>query len=223
MKKRVIFKLDYKQDAENYWATAHSKGSYGYKWEINPDIKRKIGNKSWPKSRNFLYGYLKKYYKGNNRLLVLVLKQFEEAWRLIEEEYFRRLEKITKKPIYTKKFIAYLTTTGRCPYDLKKNSFMINFFGSATSALRVCCHEIMHLQFHHYFWSRCRKELTEAQTHDLKEAFTVLLNEEFNNLIIVKDMGYPKHEKLRKYLASVWKKTNNFDRTLERGIKYLKK
>jgi len=152
----VVFKLDYKKDAENYWMTAHSKLKWDQKWQMVSDINGKITRKSWKRARNSLYSYLKKAYKKNDKILKLVLKQFEEAWRLIEDEYFRRIERITKRPVFTKRFTAYLTTTNRCPYSIKDNSFMLIFLSPTLSALRVCCHEIMHLQFHHYFWDRCR-------------------------------------------------------------------
>lgn len=222
VKPRVFFKIDYKKDAENYWATAHSKFKWGHKWQMDSEIKAKIANKSWKQTRKFLYLYVGNIHK-NGKMLKLVHRQFEEAWRLIEDEYFKRLEKFIKRPVFAKRFTAYLTTINRCPYSIKDNSFMLVSSNSTFSALRVCCHEIMHFHFHNYFWDRCRKELNDAQTHELKEALTMLLNEEFSDLIIVRDAGYPTHQKFREYLSSVWRKTRDFDEMVEKGITYLQK
>ena len=50
------------------------------------------------------------------------------------------------------------------------------------------------------------KELTKKDFEDLKEALTVILNEEFMDLIIWPDKGYKVHEKLRAALAQFWRK-----------------
>ena len=57
-----------------------------------------------------------------------------------------------KKPICSDKFIGYFTIMGRCPYSIKEKSFMVCLFGNVFYALKTAAHEIMHLQFHEYYW-----------------------------------------------------------------------
>jgi len=225
MKPHVTFKLDYKRDARNYWKAANSTPAWGYDFSkvVLPKIKEKVKGKSWDKSKDYLYSLLRKNYKRDGKMINLVNKHFSEAWNLIEDEYFKRLAKIMKKPIYTNKFTAYITTIKRYPYNEKEDSFMVGFWESTVSTLLTAAHEIMHLQFYKYYWKQCRKELDNDKTDDLKEAFTVLLNKEFLDLIVHRDDGYPKHQKLRQYLAKQWDKTHDFNEVLGKGISYLKK
>jgi len=225
MKTHVTFKIDYTRDAKNYWEAANSKPHWGYDFSkcVLPEIKEKVKGKSWNKSKNYLYSLLRKNYKRDGKMINLVKNQFSEVWSLIEDKYFERLEKVMKKPIYTGKFTAYMTTVKRYPYNEKENSFMVGFWEPTVSALLTAAHEIMHLQFHKYYWNQCRKELNNDKTDDLKEAFTVLLNKEFLDLTVSTDRGYPKHKKLRKYLAKEWDETHDFNKVLEEGINYLKK
>ncbi len=51
----------------------------------------------------------------------------EKSWRKIEKEFFKRMNKMMKKP-FDKDIIAYLTTAGICPYDKDEPSFMVSFY-----------------------------------------------------------------------------------------------
>lgn len=222
----VTFKIDYKKDAHNYWEAANSNFYWGHNFSkaVFPEIRKNIRGKSWNKSKEYLYALLRKNYKRDGKMINLMKNQFSEAWNMIEGEYFKRLEKVMKKPIYTNKFISYITTIKRCPYDEKENSFMVNFWEPTVYVLLTAAHELMHLQFHKYYWNQCRKKLgSSKKTGDLKEALTVLLNKEFLDLIIAKDTGYPAHQKLRKHLSNLWDKTRDFNKVLEGGINYLKR
>jgi len=65
------------------------------------------------------------------------------------------------------------------------------------------------------------KELTKKDFEDLKEALTVILNEEFMDLIIWPDKGYKVHEKLRAALAQFWRKNRNFAKLIDYGVKVI--
>jgi hypothetical protein len=223
MKPHVEFKLDYKKDALNYWEASHERMYGGKPWAVDPLIKEKIDKKSWKRSRAFLYSYLKEKYKKHSKKFEKLLKHTSEMWYLIEKDYFERLEKITKRPIYIKKFTAYLTTTGRCPYFKKDNSFMINIYSSSLLHCQIASHEIMHLQFHHYWEKSIRKKLGFKKFHDLKESLTTLLNEEFLDLIVLKDEGYKVHKRLREFISTQWKKYEDFDKVVDVSVKYLNK
>jgi len=209
---KVIFKLDYKKDARNYWQAVNSQ-SHGKSWQnsIPLKIQKEINGKSWEESKSFLYDYLNEFYKKHNKKLKLILKQFSEIWRIIEKEYFKRLIKITKRKIYSNQFTAYLTTIDRCPYDTKENWFMVNLFSGGLRMCQTAGHELMHLQFHYYFEKDLIIKIGREKFGDLKEALTILLNEEFRDLWIVEDKGYEIHQELRKRISEQWKKNKDFD------------
>ncbi len=118
---------------------------------------------------------------------------------------------------------AYLTTVGICPYDPDEPSFMFSLFYSLPNCLQTCGHEIMHLYFHKFYWDKIEKEVGEEKTADLKEASTILLNLEFKDLWFAEDRGYESHKELRQFIAEEWKKEKDFEKLLDKCVKYLKK
>jgi len=220
----VTFMLDYKKDAYNYWKTANKPPSYGWDFKkfLNKDIKNEIENKSWEEIKEFLYNYLKNLYKNKELEMNTKVQQFSESWQQIEKEFFKRLEKVTKHKICSERFTAYITTATRCPYNFKEKWFMLRLFDSPNKIRQVAAHEILHFQFHEYYWDACFKELGENKTDDLKEALTVLLNEDFKGLLTVEDLGYPNHQELRAYISKVWKETRDFDAVIDKCIKFYK-
>ncbi|MBU0906722.1 MAG: hypothetical protein KKD18_01160 [Nanoarchaeota archaeon] len=84
-------------------------------------------------------------------------------------------------------------------------------------------HEILHFQFEKYFWKGLEKKgLTENEIQHIKEATTVLINEEFLDVIPFKDWGYPLHKKFRKELTNIWRKKKDFKHLLNESVKFLK-
>jgi hypothetical protein len=112
-----------------------------------------------------------------------------------------------------------------CPYNQKENWFMVSFWHSTPSSITTICHEIMHLQFLHYYQNYLKKkELKDNQIEDLKEALTFLLNEpEFEEIILSNDFGYPEHIQLRKKLRKIWRKDKNFKNLIDRAILLIKR
>jgi hypothetical protein len=64
--------------------------------------------------------------------------------------------------------------------------------------------------------------LSLQETEDIKEAFPVLINFEFKDLIKEKDRGYEEHEEIRKFILKEWKKNNGFENVLKKTIKFYK-
>lgn len=223
---KVTFKFDIEKDLWNTWDTCNSDSIFGcdFKKGIPQTTMDLCGGKKFEDIKNTFKDHYKKTYSC--RLVSQVEKSFNEAWSKIGEEYFKRLKKITKKPINLKKITAYLTFVRRCPYNHNKGDpfFFVNFFGGIPNAMMIAGHEIMHIHLHNLkWWEKVEKEIGNEKTGDLKEALTVLLNLEFRDLWIAPDRGYDMHKELRTFIKNKWKKEKNFDKLTNKCIKWIKK
>lgn len=101
---------------------------------------------------------------------------------------------------------------------------MASMWRSVPASITTICHEVMRLQFLHYYKNYLKKKgLKNNQIEDLKEALTFLLNEkEFDEIILCDDNGYPEHQKLRKKLREIWDRKRDFEKLLEAGIRLTK-
>lgn len=217
------FELDQDRDIRNTWELCNVQSPWTETTEKMPlkeDYKNLWKGKDLDKCREEIWDSMKRlYYLG---IVEAFRTSVEKSWAGLNQEYFSRLERITGRQIYTDNFTAYMTTVGRCPYNPKDNSFMISIRRPLLQGLRTSGHELMHLQFSHYFWNEITTQIGNAKIADLNESLTVLLNSEFGDLWMVEDIGYPTHQKLRKFIASEWKKEPNFDVLIDKCIEYLK-
>jgi hypothetical protein len=221
-KPTVIFKFDKEKDLFNIWETCNKGNSFGndFTKNVNPKVVELCKDKNFEDAKEKIESYYKQIH--NSSLIKIFVNSVNKSWEIINDEYFKRMERIMKKPIYQNSFIGYLTLAGRCPYILKENAFYFNFFSSLTNILKTVGHEIMHLQFHNTYWNQIEKQIGNKKTHDLKEALTVLLNLEFKDLWFVEDTGYEIHKELRKFIVEEWKKEKDFDVLLKKCVEYLK-
>ena len=84
-------------------------------------------------------------------------------------------------------------------------------------------HELLHMMLHYYYEDYILAQwLTKEQFHDLKEAQTVILNEEYDGLFTETDKWYELHKYLREKFADFWKHNKNFDAFVDYGIKLVK-
>jgi len=222
----VQFKFDKERDLKNIWETANSKNDYGYVFKkgVTQNILDICEGEEYERCRNELLKTMSSLY--SNLLVDEIVNAMNKSWAIVEKEYFKRLEKITKKKFPFKGVNAYLTTASRCPYnsDSKDPSFYFNFFGSIISEPHTAGHELMHIHLHNSeWWLNVEKELGNKKTHDLKEAMTELLNLEFRDLWIIDDLGYPNHQELRKFINKEWKKKKDFNLLTDKCIKWIKK
>lgn len=223
---RVEFKFDKEKDLWNIWSTANSKRQYGFnsKKDLTSNITKICKNKKYEACKKQLMNTMNPIYKHG--LAKQLPKIFSDEWGKIQIEYFKRLEKVTKQKFSFNKINAYLTTSGRCPYNPNSRPpmFYVGFFNGIPFALRGSGHELMHIHLHNIdWWQEVDKELGNKKTHDLKEALTELLNHEFRDLWIVNDNSYPNHVKLREYISKQWKKKKDFDLLTANCIKWIKR
>ena len=229
---KVKFHYDFKKDAWSWVLIAKDKNLWGLNWRaqvahIPNELLKKIKSTSFSRAQKLVEDYIQKHPKKvyKEKIIYSEMKSLEKLWRIVEKEYFRTLSNITQKPIFTDEFGCFFTTDFMCPYNDKKNWFMVSMWHSIPFSITTICHEVMHLQFlFHYRKYLVKKGLQEEQIQELKEALTFLLNEkEFNGMILCSDNGYPEHQKLRKKLQKIWTKDKDFGKFLNRAIEETKK
>ncbi len=230
-KPKVNFSYDLKKDAWSWVVIAKSKDLWGLSWKdqvahIPDDLLIKIKKNNFAQAQKIVEKYIRENPRAKYKNLVIreEKQSLEKSWRSVEKKYFDALAKITQKPIFTNNFGCYFTTGVMCPYSEKENWFMASMWRSIPASITTICHEVMHLQFLHYYKNYFKKKgLKNNQIEDLKEALTFLLNEkEFDEIVLCDDNGYPEHRKLRKKLQDIWDKERDFEKLLEAGIKFIK-
>lgn len=228
---KIIFKIDFKQDAQNWARIAKmKKHPFGRKKRevidrIPKSLLKKMSRLSKNKAADLAYKHLQKNSKKFLTGLNAEKELLEFYFKYKGNDLFKVLTKITGKKIYTNKFYATFTLMTSAPYDPDYNWFMIIAKRSAPKQISNICHEILHLQFIYYYKNYClKKGLTEEQFQDLKESLTFLLNEPiFKRFYLAPDQGYLLHQTLRKKLKKIWSKEKNFAKFLDKAIEVIKK
>ena len=219
----LTFKIDKEKDIRNAWELCNISLPWAEPAEKKPleeDYKGLWKGRNFKECREEIWDSIKKLY--SSEIVEAFRTSVEKSWKGLNQEYFSRLEIITDKPMCADNFTAYITTIGRCPYDSKNNSFMLSIRRPLLQCLRTSGHELMHLQFSHYFWNEIATQIGNAKTNNLNESLTVLLNPEFRDLWMVEDIGYPAHKELRNFISETWKEEKNFKRLLEKSVEYLR-
>lgn len=221
---KVDFVFDIEKDAFNYWETANSNSKWGrdFTKNINPELIEKLKGKNFQEVKDFLLNMLQKGYLMDKDKNEKKAKEIKFLWGQIQDKYFQKLQSLTSKKIFTENFKCIFTTIGRCPYNIKENSFMVNIFWDHQRILTSIAHEIMHLHFHHYYEINLKKQISKEQFSNIKESLTVLLNIEFGDILKYEDKGYPNHEKLRDFIKSSYEKNRGFDLLINNCVNFVK-
>ena len=224
---KINFNYDINKDSWSWVVIAKDKNLWGLNWRdeighISDELLEKIEKVSFSRAQKIVKEYIEKRptKQYRNKVVHYEMESLEKSWRTIEKKYFETLSKITNRPIFRNDFYCYFTTGLMCPYNEKENWFMVSMWHSIPASITTICHEIMHLQFLHYYKDYLsKKELKNNQIEDLKESLTFLLNEpEFNKIILCQDNGYPEHAKLRKKLKDIWLKNKNFQNLINEAV-----
>lgn len=157
--------------------------------------------------------------------LKIEAEALQTVWNRYEPVFFKALMKVTEKPLFATQISVQLTTASLSPYDEKGCWFMVSGYHSLGTQITSIGHELLHLQFIYWYKKLCLESgLSPVQFEDLKEALTVLLNEEaFDKIIVSPDRGYAKHSVLRGNIVKVWRKKLPFDEFLKKSISLTKK
>lgn len=214
----------------NWWEACNSK-SWGVDWKEKApeEVRKKIVGKTLDEVKDFLSDYLEIVYKKDKKLETFQ-KKLPKSWEENKEKILDILENIMGKFLVPKKLICYYTSFPRGPYDMNDFSWIqIPFFNnpktgefSVKKYISGIVHELMHFQFHHYYWEEAKKlGLSETQVGHLKEASTVLMNLYYDG-ILGQDYGYDIHQRLRKDLIKIWGETGNFENFLVKSVDLIK-
>jgi len=228
------FKID-KEDDINLWFSflnnKRKSNNYGHDRlaGLSKEFLDKVIDKPEDEQRRVISEEVEQYYTGKN------LNKFKvESYNKIKDNLDRiieRLEKLHNRKLPVENIIVKYETFTCCPYRYEgKDSktfglYFATYVLDQDCQIKVFCHEVMHLFFHFYFFDYClKKGLTEEQAMDLKEAVTVLLNYEFEDIIEKEDSGYPDHKSLRHLISEEWKKLpeKNFEKLLDIIIEKIK-
>lgn len=215
---QIIVKQNIRKDAWNWWH-ACNKISYCEDWKqrIDKKIQNKLVGKTRKQAFAFLIPYLKNLYKTEN--VFQKKKELQNILNQHQKELFRRMRVVTAKKIYRTDFTCFLTTFPRAPYNYPHGYVWIPIIWPQETYIRTFTHELLHFQTYAYWQKRCLKQLTKVEFENLKEALTVILNEEFMDLIVWADKGYAIHKELREQLLTFWKVNKNFNKLIDYGIK----
>lgn len=228
---KLTFKYDIKKDAWSWVLIAKSKDIFGLdgRYElahIPENLLSKIRKLSFLRAQTIVKNHLENHPRRKYRELMIKeeISGLSHVWKKVENNYFKILSEIIQKPIYTENFGCFFTTGFMCPYNPEENWFMVSVWHSLPFSITTICHELLHLQFLHYYKNYLKKKgLNSKQIGDLKEALTFLLNEpEFDGIILSEDKGYPMHKKLRVELKKIRDKEKDFKLFLDKAIEVIK-
>jgi hypothetical protein len=167
---------------------------------------------------------IEQYYKKEEKLFSLA-NDINKEWVKIEKDFISKLEEIHKFPFPFTSIKGVLSSANRFGYDTNEKWFATNMRTNKYICIDVATHELMHFMFHKYYDKICEeKGLNKDQMWDVKEAFSVLLNVEFDQFRFQSDSGKnsPIHTALREVIKNSWGKKRDFNETLGDAIEYIK-
>lgn len=214
--------VNIRRDIWNWWQACKTQ-SHGVDWKmkIPAQLRRRIAGKTEGEAEKFLAPYLKKLYRSE--CVSERLPEIQRGFKKIQKRLFARMTKVTGRPIYRRRFTCFLTTFPRCPYDFDHGYVWLIARKSFDDQVATFIHELLHFQYFAYYGERVWNELGRDKHTRLKEAMTVILNDEFCDLSSVPDRGYEIDASLRPKLLALWRKDRNMDRFIDRAIRLMKK
>jgi len=214
---KVQFHYDINEDKKNILRVINNPSNFG------ADIKRQYGKlpqelierlkseKDLLVQDQIASDFLKQNLTEKGEFINQKIEKFQRDWDKINDEYFKRLEKILNIKIPSDAiYKGYLTSAGSCPFDARLRTFMVRLDDEMVDT--VVAHEIMHIEFWRNFTIYCRDilKLNLEESVIFQEAVTVLLNEEMGDILSRPDYGYTEHQEIRLKLVTEWQRNKNF-------------
>lgn len=222
--KKVTFKIDKDLDFENHLIMAGvSERTPGIASNITSDITEYYKNlreaNKEEKIKIFEKESSKFYSDEMKNFRVVLVRQVQEMWDLINDEYMKKMEKIHGNNFPFANVSGILTTT---PFGYgynfdEKNPWFACPKDSPLKAIHTTMHEIMHIFFFKYLAGKFKEKfnLDDKKVWLTSEALTVILNLEFDDLRMYPDKGLPEHKELREEIKELWIKYKDLNKVLE--------
>jgi len=136
------------------------------------------------------------------------------------------IERITKRPLAANDFTFYITTFPCMSfyYDTRIFYMYDSIEGVWGMPIDGFLHEVLHYQFIHYWQFDDQSpvsKLDDDSFHYLKEALSVILDEELKPIITLPDCSYPQQKAFRDVLHKYWKQHHDFDTLVAYGLEKL--
>lgn len=228
MKTNYEIIYDIKKDMWN-WRGALSDFRMDYNWldNIDNDLDREVARKIVGLKKQDAEAILEPYLLAKKSDKQSRLNQFVA---LAENEFHNKfeaacsaLENITKHPMSSEKYTFYVTTFPRmtCFYDEAIIYMYCSTEGIWGMPIDGFLHEGLHFQFEKY-WRNDKNspvsKLSEEKYFYLKEALTVILDEELMPTITLPDDSYKNLSALREPLHEHWKEHHDFQKLVDYGL-----
>ncbi len=228
MKNNYKIVYDIQKDIWN-WIDALQNSFMEFNWIDNIDnpddtkiVKQILGLKKQD-AKQTLKPYLEKQKEDPNSRLNKSIKTIQKDFDTKYQNACEILEKITNHPMVSNNFIFYVTTFPRCPYSYDNYEIFMYDYPWSTP-IDGFLHEGLHFQFTH-FWGDDQNspvsKLNDDQFDYIKEALTVVLDEDLKPVLSKPDHGYPNQTEYRKLLHKHWQKYHDFDKLVNFGLSKL--
>jgi len=226
---RVIFGFDESWEIKNWYETCIKESRFGMlngsnKWDLGDiplDVAQVVENNKNIAEKEIITKIKPIFDTFTRKLETIELKSkcinnAERNWNRISNVYFNKLSKILDVSMidFKKEYYAFFTFSKRCPFG--EDKFMFNRFLDISN---IAAHEIMHIEFLRKYKDYCKnKGLSDVKIDHLKEALTVLLNEEMKDILFRPDAGYLKHQEIRSKILEIYRENKKFIQFLDRTI-----
>jgi len=227
---KLEFKFDLQKEAENWvgFIIDHepcygmNKNAYNLcLCAIPEELKNRVSKLSKEKAVKEVLMFLKNDPRRQlkQRFIDVQIKALQRIWKEKGNDLVKNLEKTYMRNL-PEKVISYITYLLICDYNFKEKYFHLSLYHPISKNFTLIAHELAHFIFYQHYENYCKsKGLNENQFQDLKESMTVLLNlEDFDQLLLVDDGGYPNHQKLRKFIFETYLQNRDFVETLDKAI-----
>lgn len=216
-------KLDPEQDMFN-WYDGCNCISYGVDWKkrVPEDVYININGKNRRTAQTFLRKFLSKKYIDEKEQIDRRISFLDTIYSEKFSAACNKIIELTKKELKHKHITIFATTFPRGPYNFSEG-YILDYL-EWNNPIAGLMHELLHFQMHHYWQNNPKSAVSKLDNDDfhfLKEALTVILDEELLPLIEFVDRGYPEHQEFRKVLHSHWKKNHDFEKLVEYGCEII--
>lgn len=215
---------DINQDAWNWWDACNAI-NFGTDWskKIDLEVAKRIKGKKRQEAYSFLKPYLNKMYRDDKPVLDQNFIRIKKLLDLNFRPACDKLVEVMGRPLYRNDFDFFLTTFPSLAIDQNKGYIWLEYY--YLDPIANFLHELCHMQFIH-FWREVPdspvSKLSNEQFEDLKEALTIVIDQDFFPLISEADAGYKVHQNFRNLLKVHWAKEKDFEKLVNFALENIK-